>query len=291
MSQTEKTQSGNLRKKPGPASRTAGLSKDRRDALNAYLRRHLAEGETRGAKHVRLQAAILAAIAEGVLGAGDQLPPEPELADGVGLSLGTIRRGLTHLANDGVVSREHGRGTFISGLTLTENEVWHMRFLEDDLATVRPIYQRMVSREIVGGPGAWEDFLGPNRHGFVRVRRAVNVDSLFVCHSDFYLPGDRFRGIMDMDPHEIESVGLKHVLRLTFDVPIGRVRKVSQILPTPEDVSAVIGVAPGHPAQCLDVRSYSYENVPTSYQAIWIPPTGVPLDLSGPDSMAAGQKG
>jgi DNA-binding GntR family transcriptional regulator len=284
MSQIDKTRQRSI-------AEAAGLSKSRRAELNAYLRRHIGEKQVRGAKHVRLQAAILAAIAEGVLGAGDQLPPEPVLADGVGLSLGTIRRCLTHLANEGVVSREHGRGTFIAGLTLTENEVWHMRFLEDDLATVRPIYQRVLGREIVAGPGAWEDFLGASADGFVRIRRAVNVDSMFVCHSDFYLPGDRFLGIMEMDPHEIESVGMKHVLRLTFDVPIARVQKVSQTLPTPVEISAVIGVAPGHPAQRLEVRSYSYENTPTSYQAIWIPPTAVPLDLSGPGSMAASQKG
>lgn len=284
MSQIEKTRQRSI-------SETAGLSKSRRAKLNNYLRRHLGEKQVHGAKHARLQAAILAAIAEGVLGAGDQLPPEPILADGVGLSLGTIRRCLTHLANDGVVSREHGRGTFITGLTLTENEVWHMRFLENDLTTVRPIYQRVLGREIVGGPGAWEDFLGPNRRGFIRIRRAVNVDSMFICHSDFYLPGDHFLGIIEMDPHEIESVGMKHVLRLTFNLPIARVQKVSQMLPTPEDMAAVIGVEPGHPSQRLEVRSYSYENTPTSYQAIWIPPTAVPLDLSGPGSMAANQKG
>ena len=97
-------------------------------------------------------------------------------------------------------------------------------------------------------------------------------------------------GVMDVDPHEIESVGLKHVLRLSFNVPIARVQKFSQIMPTPEDISAVIDVEPGHLAQRLEVRSYSYENTPISYQVIWIPPTTVPLDLSGPGSMAASQK-
>jgi len=291
MPQLEKTRTKNVRKKTDLLSRSTALSRSRRAELNAYLRQHLADGQTPGAKHVRLQSAILDAIAKGVLGAGDQLPPEPELADGVKLSLGTIRRSLMHLANDGVVSREHGRGTFISGLTLTENEVWHMRFLEDDLKTVRPVYQRILSREVVDGPGEWQDFLGPNLNGYVRVCRAVNVDSLLVCHSDFYLPGDTFLGIMDMDPHEIESIGLKHVVRLSFNAPITRVQKFSQFLPTPENITAVIGVEPGHPAQRLDIRSYSYGNTPISYQVIWIPPTTVPLDLSGPGSMVANQKG
>lgn len=291
MPQMEKSGNRRTRKNPNLPSQSMALSGSRRAELKAYLRQHLADGQPRGAKHVRLQSAILDAIAKGVLGAGDQLPPEPELADGVNLSLGTIRRSLTHLANEGVVSREHGRGTFISGLTLTENEVWHMRFLEDDLKTVKPVYQRILNREVVRGPGEWQDFLGANPDGYVRVCRAVNVDSLFVCHSDFYLPGDTFLGIMDMDPHEIESIGLKHVVRLSFNRPITRVQKCSQYLPTPEPISGVIGVDSGDRAQRLDIRSYSHGNTPISYQVIWIPPTSVPLDLSGPGSMVTNQNG
>lgn len=270
--------------------RTAALSEERRDQLNRYLHRQLARDSKSGPKHQRLQTAVVAAISEGVLTAGDQLPSEPEIATGVGLSLGTVRRCLTQLANDGVVSREHGRGTFISGVTLTENEVWHMRFLEDDLVTVRPIYQRILGREILRETGSWSEHLGQSEEGYVRVRRAVNVDSLFVCHSDFYLRGDHYSRVLDLDPHEIESVGLKHVLRLYFNVSITRVQKISQILPTPDDVTSVIGVQPGHPAQRVEIRGFAHDNQPVSYQVIWIPPTAVPLDLSGPVSMPSAVK-
>ena len=44
-------------------------------------------------------------------------------------------------------------------------------------------------------------------------------------------------------------------------------------------------------AQRLDVRSFSHGNTPISYQVIWIPPTPVPLDLSGPGSMVTNQNG
>ena len=215
--------------------RTAALSEERRDQLNRYLHRQLARDSKGGPKHQRLQTAVVAAISEGVLTAGDQLPSEPEIATGVGLSLGTVRRCLTQLANDGVVSREHGRGTFISGVTLTENEVWHMRFLEDDLVTVRPIYQRILGREILRETGSWSEHLGQSEEGYVRVRRAVNV-------------------------------------------------------PTPDDVTPVIGVQPGHPAQRVEIRGFAHDNQPVSYQVIWIPPTAVPLDLSGPVSMPSAVK-
>lgn len=284
----------NTKKKPGRAprgGRTSMLSPERRQGLIDSIRRYLSEAPRARAKHTRLQNALLSAISDGVLNAGDQLPPEPDLAEGTGLSLGTVRRCLTHLATDGVVSRQHGRGTFVSGVTLTENEVWHMRFLEDDLKTVRPIYQRILSRDLVRAEGDWSNHLGPSESGYIRVQRAVNVDSLLICHSDFYLSGDLFMGVMDMDPHEIESVGLKHVLKLRFGIPLVRVLKTSQLLPAPKEISNVIRVEPGQIAQRIEVRGFSYENRPVSYQVVWIPPTDIPMDISWSSHFADAGKG
>ena len=65
-------------------------------------------------KHVRLRNAVLAAIRKGYLKPGDQLPPEQEVSRAVGLSLGTVQRALSNLANERALVREQGRGTFIA---------------------------------------------------------------------------------------------------------------------------------------------------------------------------------
>ena len=51
---------------------------------------------------------------KGVLTPGLQLPPEPELAELYGVSRITIRKVLTQLSNEGLVSRRKGKGTFVS---------------------------------------------------------------------------------------------------------------------------------------------------------------------------------
>jgi DNA-binding LacI/PurR family transcriptional regulator len=50
----------------------------------------------------------------GALTPGRQLPPEPELAEIYGVSRITIRKVLTQLSNEGLVSRRKGKGTFVS---------------------------------------------------------------------------------------------------------------------------------------------------------------------------------
>jgi|TARA_B100001964_G_scaffold227014_1_gene276497 DNA-binding GntR family transcriptional regulator len=262
------------------SGRVSTLSQGRRTELATFLNDALQSMTEPKVKHARLNKAIRQAMLAGVLHPGDQLPPEQEIGDSVSFSLGTVRRCLSKMAQEGVVSREHGRGTFVAGLALTENEVWHFRYLKEDLKTVRPIYQRVISRQVITEDGPWSQALGENPDGFIRIERAVNVDSLFVCYSDFYLRADRFQEVMEMTTHEIESVGVKHIMAMRFHVPIVRMQKILQTLTVPPNVASVIQVTAGKPAHRLLVIGYDIHDHAVSYQVIWMPDSKIPLDLS-----------
>jgi DNA-binding GntR family transcriptional regulator len=53
-------------------------------------------------------------IENGDMPVGSQLPPEGELADMLGISRSTLREALGHLETFGVVTRQQGRGTFVT---------------------------------------------------------------------------------------------------------------------------------------------------------------------------------
>ncbi|MEW6661608.1 MAG: GntR family transcriptional regulator [Bacillota bacterium] len=52
-------------------------------------------------------------ISEGLYLAGQQLPAEPELANELGVSRGTLREALSVLEKEGILFRRHGVGSFI----------------------------------------------------------------------------------------------------------------------------------------------------------------------------------
>jgi GntR family transcriptional regulator len=62
----------------------------------------------------RAQAAVIARIVQGVYRPGDQLPPEDQLAAGLGVSRTTIRSALGNLETLGYIQRIHGAGTFVT---------------------------------------------------------------------------------------------------------------------------------------------------------------------------------
>ncbi len=56
------------------------------------------------------------AITEGRLASGQRLPAEPQLAEQLGVSRATLRQALSLLTQEGLLVRQHGRGTFVSAL-------------------------------------------------------------------------------------------------------------------------------------------------------------------------------
>jgi GntR family transcriptional regulator len=63
----------------------------------------------------RLYLLLKERITSGALPPGERLPSEPSLAAAHGLSRVTIRRALDGLARDGLITRQPGSGTFVTG--------------------------------------------------------------------------------------------------------------------------------------------------------------------------------
>lgn len=70
-------------------------------------------------------------IATGHLKPGDMLPPEPEVCRQYGVSAITVKQALKELVNEGSVSRERGRGTFITQRKLPPQELTRLSDLTE----------------------------------------------------------------------------------------------------------------------------------------------------------------
>jgi DNA-binding transcriptional regulator YhcF (GntR family) len=67
-----------------------------------------------GPRTQRVYTALRDRIARGELAAGAKLPPHIELATEYGIAPLTMRQVLVQLEEEGLVTREHGRGTFVT---------------------------------------------------------------------------------------------------------------------------------------------------------------------------------
>jgi len=64
-------------------------------------------------KYLQLSEMLVREVAAGRLRVGDRLPPERQMAAELGVAVGTLRKALAKLAEDGVIERQHGSGNYI----------------------------------------------------------------------------------------------------------------------------------------------------------------------------------
>ncbi len=76
------------------------------------LRNHI--DLTAGRKYRQISGGIREALTDGSLKPGDRLPPQRELADALGVTLGTVTRAYREIEKLGLVNGEIGRGTFVA---------------------------------------------------------------------------------------------------------------------------------------------------------------------------------
>ncbi len=138
------------------------------------------------------QSAIVARIAEGVYQPGEKLPPEDQLAAGLGISRVTLRSALSHLETLGYIERIHGVGTFIS----------RQRFkVAVQLDTLESFYPRLAAR--MGRPSRISHLdireipadeavaahmgLRPG-DPVISIERTVEIDDVPIVHLQDFLP-------------------------------------------------------------------------------------------------------
>jgi GntR family transcriptional regulator len=139
---------------------------------------------------------VLAWIARGKLGPGGQLPPEPRLADELGVSRPTLREALRSLEDEGVVTRSRGAGTFVSHRPRLRNNLDVNFGVTDAIrqAGMEPGQEGAVTR--IGPPAVEErDALGlrPDEQ-VVEVERVRTADGRPVVFTRDLLPARLLEG-------------------------------------------------------------------------------------------------
>ncbi len=254
-----------------------------RQSVIAEIRTRFAQFADSGMpKYLQLRRAILASIEDDILAPGDQIPPEEKLTSVLGISHGTVRRALGHLAAGGFVTREHGRGTFIAKHQRAIDDSWHYRFLATDGALL-PVYSHVIDRCLIHAAGPWSRALGADPNGYVRIQRSFDVDRRFLSYSEFFLSAGRFGGVMDLPLSSLENVNLKRVLSQKFGVPTVYVEQRVRVEKFSDKICEFMSMDGVTNGLFLEIVAHTFDSTPISHHMIYVPPTEHMLDLSAHD--------
>lgn len=212
--------------------------------------------------------AITSDIESGSLREGDKLPSEGELAVIHEVSVGTIQKALARLANSGLIIREHGRGTFVSGSKVAPADVRHLRFINADGQEL-PSYVHARSVKRMRRKGAWSEFLGGD--GFVRVERLINVGGRFDLYSEFWLREEDFAQLGDLDRASLEK-NLRELIGQRLSLPTLRVDQWIRFGSIPAVAARELGLEAESNGLIMELRGYTLRDRPLYYQCVYSGP-------------------
>ncbi len=113
------------------------------------------------------------------LSPGQRLPSDTELCVEFGVSRMTARNAMQRLADDGLVRREPGRGTFVANPPTHRRATRLMSFTQEMLRAGRVPSSRLLAREIRPSRPSEAASLGiPPRQPIVHLRRLRQADGL-----------------------------------------------------------------------------------------------------------------
>lgn len=192
-------------------------------------------------------------LESGRLKVGDRLPSEPKLAKLLGVSRATLREGLQLLAAEGIISRQDGIGTFVTGAHATPIvpgveelfgavELIRRAGFEPRVSNVQ--VERCIPPELVNRTLGLE--------GHERVYRLFRV---FLVQQDTDVPvtvsTDYIALLPNEDPHAVETFdgysSLGELLRRVYDIDFEYA--VGEMLTRPADaqLGELLQVPTGHP--------------------------------------------
>jgi GntR family transcriptional regulator len=213
------------------------------------------------ALYIQVRDHLAQQIARGVLKPGTPLPSELELADQLGVSLGTLRKGLEALENERLITRRQGSGTYV------RDHAADMRFTFDNLRTKHgaaiPFTVEFVSA--ASGPASAEEQERLQLETPEPVARCLQVrhhEGPFLLEQ-ISLAASRFAGF---DCTKLRSPYRIAVLAQEHGVLVGSASESVEISRASLEVAARLEVDPETPLLRLDRIIYSLGRVPLEWR-------------------------
>lgn len=217
---------------------------------------------------VYLQIAELLArqIKAGYWRQGERLPTEAELAENLNVAVGTLRKALALLAEQGVLERVQGSGTYVKKVVGTR-QIYELFRLELTTGPGLPTAHILDVRRMPK-PAHVPAFSDDSGSSVWRVRRLRYLSQVPVALEEIWfhaVPQER------LTPADLgDSMYLFYQER--YGIWIARVEDRVSAAPAPDWSCAPSGLVAGHVAGFIERLSWTASNAVAEYSQTWFDP-------------------
>lgn len=218
--------------------------------------------------HEQLREILEEEIRSGRLSIGAQLASESQLCDTYGVSRTVVRQALTALANEGLITRVKGRGSFVAPPKVDEHLAQNLIGLAEE---VRQRGGQLENRILGFGrqdaPRHIAQVLGlAPRDAVIRLDRLRSIDGEPWVVTSTYLPYDLCRRLLDFD---MSGRSLYATLEEQLGLVIHHGRRTIEAALAGAERAALLRIDPSSPVLLLQSTSYLANDRPIEHFVAW----------------------
>ncbi|HEX4517982.1 MAG TPA: GntR family transcriptional regulator [Gaiellaceae bacterium] len=219
--------------------------------------------------HEQISAAIRRQIVRGAWPAHMRLPAEPDLADALQVSRGTIRRSLRTLIEDSLLVQVRGRGTFVGSISIEQPIGQELLSLAEGLAREGIAFETEVQGASIGSPPAPIAALlelGESEEVFeIKRRRLIDGAPVAVLHNFV-----RRRFCPGIEANDFRRETMFGLLERVYGLRIASGRRTFEAQAASREIAEALDVSFGAPVLYLEQLTYLDDGQPLEYSDVWI---------------------
>lgn len=204
----------------------------------------------------------------GDLEPGDALPTENELMERHEISRTTVRQALDMLANEGLIYRKRGQGTFVAHPTLAHSTSRIVSFTEDMRQRKLEPGTQVLDFDLIPAPNVIAEALqiepGEELAYLERLRLAdgesISCEKSYLVHR--YCPGILLRA-------DYAQMSLRQALQLKHGIRLVRAKQTIRAIPASRDVAKKLSVKTNAPLLFIERVSYSQNDTPVEFLQVF----------------------
>ena len=204
---------------------------------------------------------ILASLQSGEWRPGESIPSELELALRYKVSQGTVRKAIDALADENLLVRRQGKGTFVATHAEEHTQFRFLRLAPDD-GGAEPASRRFIDCRRVRAPADVSRALElKTGDPVVQVRRVLSFGGRPVVLDDIWLPGPLFKGLT-AERLAAYRGPMYRLFEAEFGVPMVRADEKLRAVAADAVAAALLEVEPATPLLSVERVAFTYGERP-----------------------------
>ncbi|MGE0558317.1 MAG: GntR family transcriptional regulator [Burkholderiales bacterium] len=219
--------------------------------------------------YLRVKTALTEGLSEGRWAFGESIPSENALSRQFGVSIGTVRHAIDELVTEGILVRQHGRGTFVASHTRDYLYNVFFRIVDPDGGRQRASPRLISFRRGYADATTATQLRIARGAAIYRIVNAIMLDGRAVACDDIRLPQRLFPALTRDEVAQRDRT-VYGVLQQHYGVDALWAKELITAVRAGAWAGSILGLRANSPVLRLQRTAYSYKELPIDFRYRYI---------------------